>query len=178
MTEEKRALRKQIRETKRQFTQEELRRMSASIMERLLAHPAVTSADTILMYYSLPDEVYTHEAVRRLAKAGKTVLLPKVISDSEMEVRLYRSDADLAEGSYGIMEPTGALFTDFAKIGTAVVPGMGFDSAGRRLGRGKGYYDRFLPKILQAFKIGVCFDFQKLPSIPADDNDVNMDCVI
>ena len=55
---------------------------------------------------------------------------------------------------------------------------MAFDAAGHRLGRGKGYYDRFLPKATHAYKIGVCFDFQKRAAIPADDFDVTMDCVI
>ena len=76
------------------------------------------------------------------------------------------------------MEPVGKPFTAFKEIDVAVVPGMSFDMRGNRLGRGKGYYDRFLPKIPQAYKIGVCFPFQKLPGIPADENDMKVDEVI
>ena len=76
------------------------------------------------------------------------------------------------------MEPSGELFDDYAAIDLAVVPGMAFDIQNNRLGRGKGYYDRMLPKLVNAYKIGVCFSFQRLPGIPAEGNDVKMDEVI
>lgn len=175
---DKKELRKQIRGRKRQFTNSELEELSLPIMNRLLSMPEIASAETILMYYSLPDEVYTHDAVEALARQGKTVLLPKVIDGENMEIRVYRNKEDLAEGSYWIMEPKGQLFTDYGKITTAVIPGMSFDSNNNRLGRGKGYYDRFLKKIPLAYKIGVCFDFQKEKDIPHEENDVKMDTVI
>ena len=178
MNDEKRALRKRIKEMKRQFSDKELESMSLHTVSRLLAHPAVVNAETILMYYSLADEVNTHEAVDDLVRSGKTVLLPRVIDGENMEIRIYESRDDLAPGHYGIMEPTGKLYTCYENIDIAVVPGMAFDAAGHRLGRGKGYYDRFLPKATHAYKIGVCFDFQKRAAIPADDFDVTMDCVI
>ena len=178
MNDEKRALRKRIKEMKRQFSDKELESMSLHTVSRLLAHPAVVNAETILMYYSLADEVNTHEAVDALVRSGKTVLLPRVIDGENMEIRIYESRDDLAPGHYGIMEPTGKLYTCYENINVAVVPGMAFDAAGHRLGRGKGYYDRFLPKATHAYKIGVCFDFQKRAAIPADDFDVTMDCVI
>ena len=174
----KSALRKPIREMKRQFTNEELEELSLPVMSRLLTHPAVTEAKTILMYYSLSDEVCTHDTVNHLVQAGKTVLLPRVTGDTDMELRIYTAPADLAAGHYGIMEPTGEVYTDYGRIDVAVVPGMAFDAQGHRLGRGKGYYDRFLPKAAKAYKIGVCFGFQKQETIPTDDNDVTMDCVI
>lgn len=55
---------------------------------------------------------------------------------------------------------------------------MAFDADGNRLGRGKGYYDRFLALVPDAYKIGVCFPFQKFPAVPVDDNDVKMDIII
>lgn len=175
---DKKELRKQIRNRKRQFTNSELEELSLPVINRLLSMPEIADSQTILMYYSLPDEVYTHDAVEVLARQGKTVLLPKVIDGENMEIRVYRNKEDLAEGSYGIMEPKGQLFTDYGKITTAVIPGMSFDSSYNRLGRGKGYYDRFLKKIPLAYKIGVCFDFQKEKDIPHEENDVKMDTVI
>lgn len=175
---DKKELRKQIRGRKRQFTNSELEELSLPVINRLLSMPEIADSQTILMYYSLPDEVYTHDAVEVLARQGKTVLLPKVIDSENMEIRVYRNKEDLAKGSYGIMEPKGQLFTDYGKITTAVIPGMSFDSSYNRLGRGKGYYDRFLKKIPLAYKIGVCFDFQKEKDIPHEENDVKMDTVI
>lgn len=178
MSTAKDTMRRRIREMKRQFTGEQLDELSLHVMSRLLAHPAVAAAKTILMYYSLPDEVNTHDAVNQLVQAGKTVLLPRVTDGENMEIRRYHNAGDLVPGSYGIMEPTGEAYTNYVDIDVAVVPGMAFDAQGHRLGRGKGYYDRFLPKAAKAYKIGVCFDFQKQETIPTDDNDVTMDYVI
>lgn len=178
MNQDKRTLRKQIRETKRQFSDKELEELSLPIISRLLSHPKIVSSKTILMYYSLPDEVNTHHAVEQLIASGKTVLLPRVVDDENMEIRVYGTPDDLTPGHYGIMEPTGETYTNYEDIDVAVVPGMAFDPYGHRLGRGKGYYDRFLPKATRAYKIGVCFDFQKQETIPTDANDITMDCII
>ena len=175
---DKRTLRKRIKDIKRQFSVHELEELSLPVISRLLIHPAVTNAKTILMYYSLPDEVYTHDIVDMLVQHGKTVLLPRVVDSENMEIRTYCNAADLAPGSYGIMEPTGTTYTAYSKIDVAVVPGMAFDPQGHRLGRGKGYYDRFLPKAANAYKIGLCFDFQKVEAVPSDLNDITMDCII
>lgn len=175
---DKKELRKYIRERKRQLSREALDELSLPVISHLLAHPAVIGAHTILMYYSLPDEVNTHEAVRRLAESGKRVLLPRVVDDENMEIRQFESMDDLSKGSFGIMEPTGKLFLDYGGIDVAVIPGMSFDRHNNRLGRGKGYYDRFLVKVPDAYKIGVCFDFQKLDDIPVDGHDMKVDFVI
>lgn len=171
-------IRKYIRMQKQQFTDHELRELSLPIMRKLLVHPRIKNAKIILLYYSLPDEVNTHDVLDQLLKEGKTVLLPAVISDTTMELRHYEGPQDLLGGFFDIMEPVGKPFTQYEQIETAVIPGMSFDLLGNRLGRGKGYYDRFLPLIPQVYKIGVCFDFQKLPGIPAESNDVRMDEVI
>ncbi len=171
-------LRTHIRMLKGMVSAEELRRQSEIIMKRLLANPAVAQSKTILMYYSLDDEVCTHNAIDTLAGQGKTVLLPVVVGEKDMELRRYSGPQDLQGGFFNIMEPVGERFTDYSRIDVAVVPGMSFDTRGNRLGRGKGYYDRFLPRLEQAYKIGVCFDFQKMPGIPTEENDVRMDIVI
>ena len=175
---DKKDLRQFIRMQKRQFTSQQLSELSLAVTDRLRAHPKVKAANIILMYYSLADEVDTHELIEQLRQGGKTVLLPAVVSDTDMELRYYEGPQDLLGGFFDIMEPVGRLFTDYESIDVAVVPGMSFDSRCNRLGRGKGYYDRFLPKIPQAYKIGVCFDFQKMPGIPADEHDMKMDEVI
>mgnify|MGYP003423777066 CR=1 FL=1 len=175
---DKKELRKMIRERKRQFSAAQLRDMSKEIMCRLLAMSEIEKSSTIMMYYSLDDEVDTHETIDRLVADGKTVLLPAVTSGTEMELRQYTCPEDLKTGAFNIKEPAGRLFTDYESIDVAIIPGMGFDEEGNRLGRGKGYYDRFLPKIPRAYKIGVCFPFQKFPAIPYDSNDVKMDIVV
>ena len=85
---------------------------------------------------------------------------------------------DLQAGAFGILEPTGKLFTDYKKIDVAVVPGMAFDKEGRRLGRGKGYYDRFLRLLPNTYKIGICFSWQLVDHVPTDEHDILMDQVL
>ena len=174
----KQELRKEIRSLKRQFSREELQAFSAEIMQRLLVHPRLNAARTILLYHALADEVDTQEAIELFRRQGKTILLPKVIGEGEMEVRVYDGPDSLQVGAFGILEPSGKPFERLCDIDVAVIPGMGFDPSGNRLGRGKGYYDRFLVKIPQAYKLGICFAFQKVDAVPVDEYDVRVDEVL
>ena len=177
---DKKELRRYIREQKRHVTSQQLGEMSLSIMSSVLTHPRVQEADTILMYHSLPDEVDTHSALDQLLAMGKKVLLPKVVSDTEMTIHEYTGQNSLKPSEpYGILEPTTPELSIInCQLSIAIVPGMAFDKQGHRLGRGKGYYDRFLSQIPNIYKIGVCFTFQMLESIPSESTDVVMDEVI
>jgi len=168
-------LRKYIAQEKRQFSPNQLEKLSLPILDRL--RPLLHDANVVLAYYSLPDEVYTHDLIVELVSCGKTVLLPKVVDDVTMILYRYHSDEDLREGAFHIMEPVGELFTDYSRIDTILVPGVAFDACGHRLGRGRGYYDRFL-RLCGGRKIGVCFDFQKVKEVPIDENDILMDQIV
>lgn len=171
----KKELRQQIRRQKQLHAGDD----SATILEKLKQLPLLFSARTILLYCALPDEVQTESLMNELAAQGKTVLLPKVIDDSTMELRRYTGKKDLSPGAFSIMEPSGERFTDYAAIDIAIIPGMAFDSRGHRLGRGKGYYDRFLSLLTsKTIKIGLCFPWQLVDDVPTDKNDISMDCVI
>lgn len=174
----KQELRAEIRQQKKAYTPEQLNRQSGEIMQRFLSHRKVMEARNVLMYYSLPDEVNTHEALTELLKQGKRVFLPKVVDDEHMVVCSYRGESDLAEGPFHIKEPTGEQCVSPTDIDVVAVPGMSFDEQHHRLGRGKGYYDRFLALLPQTYKIGVCFDFQKRRMIPVDKHDIKMDEII
>lgn len=152
------------------------RLQSAKVLAALEAHPAFRAANTILLYHSLKDEVDTHAFIRKWSDK-KRVLLPVVV-DNDLELRIYSGPEDMATGSYGIEEPTGELFTDYAAIDFIAVPGVAFDAKGNRLGRGKGYYDRLLPRIPYAFKAGICFPFQLVEKVPAESYDIRMDIII
>ena len=171
----KETLRQQMREMKRQYTPQHLEVLSLPVIERLRSR--LSGAHTILAFYSLPDEVNTHELIDDLVAEGKTVLLPKVVDDERMELCRYTGRQDLQEGTFHIMEPVGEPFTDYQKIDVALIPGMAFAPNGNRLGRGKGYYDRFLAG-RSAHLIGVCFDFQKVSEVPVSEYDISVDEVI
>lgn len=172
----KEELREIIRERKRQFTGDQLERLSLSVVDRLKGHPVCLKASTILLYQPLPDEVNVSHLLTLMAE--KTLLLPRVTEHSSMELRLYTGLDSLVKGAFGIMEPTGQPYTDYQKIDVAIIPGMAFDIDGHRLGRGRGYYDRFLTQIPKARKIGVCFPFQLVDKVPTEQTDIQMDEII
>ena len=184
-------LRREIRRLKQQYTPALLEELSEPIIARLRPH--LVDARVIMAYYSLPDEVNTHQLLDDLVEEGKTVLLPKVLDATTMELRLYTGPHDLAPGPFGIMEPSGSqyspssfLFPPSSKtssIDVALIPGVAFDALGHRLGRGRGYYDRFLRTMgtvpsVRPRLLGLCFDFQKLTSVPVDPTDIPVDQVI
>ncbi len=144
MKEIKKALRKAIKSQKAIYSAKERNTWDAALWRQLERHPRFISSRTVLMYCSLPDEVDTHEFIEQW-KEKKSILLP-VVKGDELELRLYTGKEDLKVGAYNIEEPVGEPFTDYSKIDVAVIPGVAFDKEGNRLGRGKGYYDRLLPK--------------------------------
>ena len=185
----KEELRQQMRQIKRQFTPQQLEELSLPIVVRL--KDRIKNAQTIVVYYSLPDEVNTHDLIDDLVAEGKTVLLPKVIDDETMELRRYNGRQNMKEGVLHLLEPDGKPFTNYSQIDMVLVPGLAFDAAGHRLGRGRGYYDRFLNKVGTVLLcqdsltqknrpsvFGVCFDFQKVPAVPTDEHDIIVDEVI
>lgn len=176
----KKELRKIIKDRKRQYSSSQLEELSLSVLSRLTDQESFRKAKIILMYYSLPDEVNTHTFIDEMTALGKTVLLPVVKDSENMEIREYSGRKDLTEGSFHIMEPIGKLFPPerYGEIEVGVIPGISFDEKGNRLGRGKGYYDRFLKKVPTLFKIGICFDFQKTDTVSTEETDIRMDCII
>lgn len=178
MTSNKKELRNLIRQRKRQFSESKLQELSFAITDKLLSHPRIANARMVMAYCALKDEVDISRLINRLREMGKQIVLPAVISDTEMEARMYRDKKDLAIGAYGISEPVGNRYENLEDIDVVIVPGMAFDDKGHRLGRGKGYYDRFLSNIPNSYKIGVCFSFQKLCSVPTDIYDIATDDVV
>lgn len=174
--DEKKALRIEIRQLKRACPLEERRRKSLSVWEAVERDEVFLQAETVLAYWSMDDEVYTHDFVNKWA-GSKTLLLPCVKGD-ELELRYFDGEERLQPGEgYAIPEPVGELFTDWGKIDLILVPGVAFDKSGNRLGRGKGYYDKVL-KQTGAYKLGVCFDFQLVERVPVEPHDVKMDRVV
>ena len=171
---DKKTLRQQIRTIKKQYSQEALQTQSEQILQRLAVHPRFRQAEKVMLYASLPDEVQTLDFIDSW-RHQKTIILPTVVGDDIIPVELAEN-VTFAEGDFHIPEPQNHPYTgDFDLI---VVPGMAFDKAGHRLGRGKGYYDRFLSQHPQVYTIGLCFDFQLLPEVPFEPHDCLINDVI
>lgn len=174
---EKQELRKQIRAAKKAVPFCEKLARSADIMQQVEQLPQFREADTVLLYWSMEDEVQTHDFVNRWYKA-KTLLLPCVDGDL-LRLRRYTGPDCMTPGEqFGIGEPTGPEYTNTDQIKIIIVPGVAFDRNGNRLGRGRGFYDRLLKTTPNAYKIGVAFNFQMVDQVPTEPLDVPMNQVI
>ena len=174
---DKAEVRKQIRELKRAVPLEEKILRSEGIMRQVEALPAFQQAATVLLYWSMADEVQTHAFVEKWYK-DKVLLLPCVDGD-DLRLRQYTGPECMVAGEqFGIGEPTGEEFMNLDAVELIMVPGVAFDRTGNRMGRGRGFYDRLLKSTPNAMKVGVAFDFQLLDSVPTEPHDVKMDKVI
>ena len=138
------------------------------------------SADKVFMYHSTGFEVDTAGIIDAALQADKRVYLPRVISDTDMEFSEYVKDAHLTKGRYGIMEPDAAGEDTKASIkpDLIIIPCVGADRQLRRLGHGKGYYDRYLKRFKDVKKICLAFDVQLVDFTVTEDEDVKMDAVL
>ena len=144
-----------------------------SIWSQVEDLPEFQTAQSVLLYWSMPSEVDTHSFLERWY-GRKKLYLPKVAGEA-LEIREYIPE-DLAEGYRGIMEPSSQA-PSVAEVDLAIVPGMAFDAAGGRLGRGGGFYDRLLPS-LACPKVGVCRQGQLVEEVPMQVWDQKVDIVI
>lgn len=175
MIAEKCELRKIVAGIKRTFSKEELLELSNSVLDNLYKLDAFNNANTVLLYYSMPDEVSTVSLIASL-QGSKRILLP-IVDKSGLILKKYTSDDFMEVSKFGIKEPKGELFTDYDSIDVVIVPGVAFDRSMSRMGRGKGYYDGLLPQI-DAPKIAICFDFQVFDYVPIDERDIKMDVIV
>ncbi len=170
----KEAIRREVKEQWRTLSHEQRQRTSCLLWQQLEGLQPFASATDVMLFHSLPDEVDT-SCVLHKGHSSKQLWLPAIV-DNELEVRPYNSTSELTVGAYGISEPTTSAHPLPHNI-VVVVPAVAFDRLGNRLGRGKGYYDRFLAD-KEALKIGVGLDFQLYDQLPTQPHDIAMDIVV
>lgn len=171
--EDKQALRREVKHRKLCADALQKKLEVERLWQQVERHPRFCEAQTVLLYYALPDEVPTQDFIEKWYKQ-KRILLPVVVGD-DLELRLYSGSASMYEGSFHILEPEGVAFTDYAAIDLAIIPAVALDKVGHRLGRGKGYYDRLLSRLPYIYKIGIAYSFQFFPSLPSESHDILLD---
>ncbi len=175
--ENKKLIRKSIKAFKSTMSFQEAKLKAQLVFAEIESMEQFKSANTVLAFWSLPDEIDTHDFVIKWA-AEKRMVLPVVVGE-ELELRHYKGVEYLEKSSgFGIMEPKTGELVDTAEIDFAIIPGVAFDKRGNRLGRGKGFYDRTLPKLVNAVKVGVAYEFQLIDSVPVSDHDIPVDVVV
>lgn len=170
----KKIIRKKYIEIRKRIKNKEEK--SKNITNQIMNLKKYHEAHVVACYCSLMDEVCLDEIIYHAWEKGKVVVVPKVIGDS-MNFYEIKSMDELKISSFGIREPNHNFIFDKNKIDLFLVPGVAFDMKGKRMGFGKGYYDRYLAD-LDAYKIGICFSEQLDENIPVDNYDITMDEII
>ena len=134
-----------------------------------------------MMFLSLPSEVDTTAAIEQALSAGKQVVVGKVFWDEQymVPVRLESLAGEMEVDRYGVRCPKSAPVAPVDQIDLVVMPGLGFDTQGNRLGRGGGYYDRFLSSNgFRGLRCGFGFEEQVLDMVPVNGHDVGIDIMV
>ena len=155
---------------------------SFKIAEKLFSCEAFKKASLVGFYASISEEVDTAAMIDRSLESGKRVAVPKCdIKKNGIEFYEIKARSELKKGVLGIPEPKAdpKRLVDPGKLDCVIVPGLAFDGNLNRLGRGGGFYDRFLKEVPKAAKkIGLAFSFQVVAEVPAAARDVKVDLVI
>ena len=174
--ESKKELRRLVKTLVKEMPSDVRAAEAAAVTERLLNHPKVDSASTVALFASLSDEIDTTALIGALSRSAR-VVLPRLDGDN-MDFYPYYPQS-MRSGAMGISEPDGDVPVEPSEIDMMVLPGLAFTPDGKRLGRGKGYYDRYIAREgFRAYMIGICHTVQLLASLPVDPHDKSLNEVL
>jgi 5-formyltetrahydrofolate cyclo-ligase len=143
--EEKQRLRQTMRTLEQQLSDKYKAASSRAICAHLLAMPEYQAADTVFCFVGSAKEIDTRPILEHALRAGKRLCVPLCTAPGIIELRELNSLDDLIPGTYGIMEPkANSTIVDTDDVDFAILPCLTCNHAGQRLGKGGGYYDRFL----------------------------------
>jgi 5-formyltetrahydrofolate cyclo-ligase len=176
----KASLRSAVRARLKSRTAEQRAQASRQACTRLLEQSLWHRASSILAYTPLVDEVDIAMLVENALRISKTVALPQfdALAQTYRACQIKAVGQDLVSGRFGILEPASHCpSVPVNQLDLILVPGVAFDGEGRRLGRGRGFYDRLLAEV-EGAKCGVAFDEQVVAEIPVAPHDVVLDCIV
>ena len=178
MREEKSRIRHILRERKSAMTPEERLTKSRAICGHLM--PLIRDTETVMAYTSKEMEVNTVPIIQGLLDRNVPVIVPIIVKeDISLRLSYLRDFAALVPSTFGVPEPIGSEIPARGEdVDTILLPMLGFDRTGARIGYGAGYYDRFLEKFPSLRKIGIAFSCQEMERLPLDPTDVRMDHII
>lgn len=181
--ERKDALRKQAHANRN--AQENKDDLSRRIVGAFMSLPEYAEAETVMFYIDVRSEVRTSHDLDLALQSGKKIVVPWCNSDGELELFCLNSMDELEVGMYKILEPRSELRglpekqVNVESLDLIMVPGVGFDRRGGRMGHGKGYYDKLLQHARKDTPlVALAFECQVFDEIPVDDHDVFMDKLI
>lgn len=155
--------------------------LSLAVCDNLCDQSAFKKAETVLVYLSTPHEVDTSQIALRAWDLSKRVLAPRVSWEQRrmLPVEIRSLTSDVRDGIMGLREPVAGMPIPVSEIDLVIVPGLGFDAKGNRLGRGRGFYDRFLShRDLRGVSCGVAFESQVVEAIPFGPHDIRVQMLV
>jgi len=171
----KTTIRRQLRETLSQMTEQTRHTKSVAADSFIVSSPEFAAARVVMLYLSMPTEVDTASIALRAWKTGKTVVVPKVSWDQRrmLPVEITSLHIDTTTTGPGVREPASGNPIPIDLIDLVIVPGLGFTETGYRIGRGMGFYDRFLAQSeFMGVSCGLAFEEQIVPALPVLDHDI------
>ncbi len=179
---DKNAIRKQMRETLRLVSPEQRHARSQAVCRQLAATPAFRAANSVMLFLSMESEVETSTLALSAWQAGKSIIVPRVLwQERAIEpVEVTSLETESNPNLPGMRQPKKGTPVPLSMIDLVAVPGLAFDLHGYRVGRGKGFYDRFLSQAeLCGTTVALCFDEQLLTDlIPVEPHDVPVEMII
>ncbi len=175
------AIRDEIRKRLRGQSPKEQAEKDEAITVQFLSLPEFKKARVISCYLSIPSEVDTTEIIDKALMMDKSVVIPSSAGEKMKMYDLKDCRDQLVKGPYGVLQPESDRLKPYpdAKIDLVIVPGLAFTKGGDRLGRGKGYYDKYLSGLSKtAKKIGLAYDVQIVDELPTTQRDIQVDIVV
>ncbi|NIA06942.1 MAG: 5-formyltetrahydrofolate cyclo-ligase [Actinobacteria bacterium] len=173
----RRELRQNLTDMKDGLRQE----LSERACKLLLDLPEYGRAKILMAYIPLPDELNIEPVLRSAWQDSKIVAMPKIVWEKHelKPIVTHNLDSDLIAGRHGLREPAGRQEIKLEQIDLLIVPAVGFDRRGHRMGRGGGFYDRFLARpSLRAKTVGITFAQQVLKELPVLSHDQRVQMVV
>ncbi len=174
-------LRKELIKNRKSLSRTEVLAKSNQIKNRLFELDDFKKSSVVLFYVSYGNEVYTHAMIKECLKNGKKIIIPiSNIEKRSLILSELNNWNDLEPGSYNILEPKldKIIEVPIESIDIIIVPGVGFDEHGCRIGHGAGYYDKLLNESINAIHIGLAFEIQIVEKVPIESHDLPVDIII
>lgn len=161
------------------LSQKQWRSLSDVIQHRFLTSRQYETSKMLMLYMATKGEVDTFGIFTSALETGKKVALP-MVAGHQLSFHEVSGESDMQPGAYGIREPRpDCPVRQPHEADCILIPGVAFDLSGRRIGYGKGYYDRALHQLEGSGRlIGFCFEFQVVEEIVGEPHDVALDLII
>ena len=174
--EDKKEIRRIVRQRIKDMTPEARESAATKIFQIIESRNEFQASQCIALFAAMTDEVTTAKALHNWREMGKHIVVPRVEGDV---MRFYDYDPEqMTTGAFGIEEPTSDTEIPAEAIDLMIVPARAFTREGLRLGRGGGFYDKFLAAQPDHPTVALCYGFQVVPALPTEEFDIPVDCVL